>query len=87
VRLIAPPTREIVAQRVGQRERERQGRLGLRLVATYAAQRHAAGMAAEGLREALDSYIQAQDEFVHLTGYPAELVLRTCRDAGASGSS
>jgi hypothetical protein len=30
----------------------------------------AAGMAADGLRDALDSYTQAQDELVDLTGYP-----------------
>jgi hypothetical protein len=66
-------------------------------------------MAAPGLREAVDSYAQAQDQLVEarnrlahaiagaampgltkdeildLTGYPADLVLRICRDAGISG--
>jgi hypothetical protein len=66
-------------------------------------------MTAEGLRDAIDSYSQAQDELVEarnrlaraiagaamsgmtkdeiveLTGYPADLVLRICRDAGISG--
>jgi hypothetical protein len=68
-------------------------------------------MAAEALREAPDSYVQAQDELVEarnrlaraiagaamsgmtkdeiveLTGYPADLVLRICQDAGISESS
>jgi hypothetical protein len=72
---------------------------------------HAAGMTADGLRHALDSYTQAQDELVEarnrlaraiagaamsgltkdeivdLTGYPADLVLRICQDAGISESS
>jgi hypothetical protein len=67
-------------------------------------------MPAEGLRAALDSYAQAQDELVEarnrlaraiagaamsgmtqdelvdLTGYPADLVLRICTDAGVSGT-
>jgi hypothetical protein len=48
--------------------------LGSRLVATYAAQRHAAGMAAEGLREALDSYVQAQDELVEARNRLAQAI-------------
>jgi hypothetical protein len=39
-------------------------------VATYAAQRHAA----EGLREALDSYVQAQDEPVEARNRLAQAI-------------
>jgi hypothetical protein len=69
------------------------------------------GMAADGLRDALDSYAHAQDELVEArnrlaraiagaamsgltrdeivaaTGYPADLVLRICTDAGVSENS
>jgi len=83
---------------------------GALLVVSYATGPHAADMTPERLREALDSYTQAQDELVgsrnrlaqaiagaamsgltqaeivELTGYPADLVLRICTDAGVSGT-
>jgi hypothetical protein len=44
-------------------------------------------MAADGLTAALKDYQRAQDELVEATGYPADLVLRICRDAGVSRRS
>jgi hypothetical protein len=44
-------------------------------------------MTADGLTVAVEDYQRAQDQLVGATGYPADLVLRICRDAGVSRRS